>query len=229
MKKRPILNWKSIFKQTFSSRSSSRLLYCSSSSADLIKTVPFVSVWLMSTAQEYTAILASSAFLTSPSMSRLKIIPFITVEANRPEPRILITRTLSMLNVFPFSGNKATAAEKQSVINQSINRTNERTIDPSINQSIHQSINWRNTLTWTASLSTWNKNKFGKKKTYCRHRWSAWTKTHPFHSACSLRMPWWPAELDPHPGDLWRFHRQSLSKINNEMKWNREITMGDWQ
>ena len=89
---------------TRSRDSSSELLYALSSSADLIMTVPLVSVVAESSGMPYTAIFASLTSVIWPSPPRVRHIPLTTVVPKMELPMIFATRTLSQLKWAGFSG-----------------------------------------------------------------------------------------------------------------------------
>ena len=74
------------------------------------RTVPFVSVWLVSIGHENTPTLALTAFLTDPSGSRPKTMPLTTLLCSRLPPMILTTRMLSTLKLTGFLGSTARTA-----------------------------------------------------------------------------------------------------------------------
>jgi hypothetical protein len=93
---------------------SSPVVKLSISSLFLMSTVPFVSLCATSSALVYTATLAPSTFVTSPSGSRPKTMPCTTREAESAPPMIFTTRTLSTLNAFGSRGMTASAASATS-------------------------------------------------------------------------------------------------------------------
>mmetsp|Transcript_2621 Transcript_2621/g.4143 ORF Transcript_2621/g.4143 Transcript_2621/m.4143 type:complete len:322 (-) Transcript_2621:27-992(-) len=84
---------------------SSPLLYCSRSAAEVMSTVPFVSVEDVSTAHPNTATLASLTCLIVPSQSRRITMPCTTTFSCRLDPTIFATRTLSTLKFCAFLGH----------------------------------------------------------------------------------------------------------------------------
>eukprot|EP00958_Prasinococcus_capsulatus_P017133 scaffold1928_cov381-Prasinococcus_capsulatus_cf.AAC.31 len=76
-----------------------------SCSALSMRTVPFVSVALVSMPVPNTAILALATFLMVPSLSRLMIMPLMTWLVPKPVPVILATRTLSTLKLAGLAGH----------------------------------------------------------------------------------------------------------------------------
>lgn len=99
---------------TFSMCFSSPRVKLSISSAFLMRTVPFVSVWAMSSAEVKTATLALVTFLMTPSGSRPNTMPCTTRLPERLPPIILTTRTLSTLKFFGLLGMTASAASATS-------------------------------------------------------------------------------------------------------------------
>ena len=100
--------------ETFSSCFSSPLVKLSISSALLMRTVPLVSVCVMSSAEVKTATLALVTFFMMPSGSRPNTMPWTTRLAERFPPMILTTRTLSTLKYFGLFGMTASAASATS-------------------------------------------------------------------------------------------------------------------
>mmetsp|Transcript_17429 Transcript_17429/g.44620 ORF Transcript_17429/g.44620 Transcript_17429/m.44620 type:complete len:266 (+) Transcript_17429:1067-1864(+) len=98
---------------TFSSDSSSELLYALSSSADFRRTVPLVSVVTESSGMPYTAIFTSLRSLIEPSTPRVMHIPLTTDVPRIELPMIFATRMLSVLNL---AGSEGIARQHASAI-----------------------------------------------------------------------------------------------------------------